>query len=130
MTRGQGASPTQHLPGILRGQFEYAVELMPYWQSFTPPPHIALTKYIFDGQIGYAYLPYGGGTFTGVSITPIILRWDLKPGRHFAPWLQGAGGLIYTTHKYPPDILVPHGQPGGPASGISRRSSGLDFTTS
>jgi lipid A 3-O-deacylase len=103
----------EHLPGILRGQFEYAGELMPYWQSFTPAPHIALTKYIYDGQVGYAYFPYGGGTFTGVSITPIILRWNLKPSRHVVPWLQAAGGLIYTTHKYPPDILVPHGEPGG-----------------
>jgi lipid A 3-O-deacylase len=103
----------QHLPGILRGQFEYAGELMPYWQSFTPAPHVALTKYVYDGQTGYAYFPYGGGTYTGVSITPIILRWNLNPGRRFAPWVQGAGGLIYTTHKYPPDILVPHGQAGG-----------------
>jgi lipid A 3-O-deacylase len=103
----------QHLPGILRGQFEYAGEVMPYWQSFTPPPHVAETEYIYDGQIGYALLPYGGGTYTGVSITPIILRWNFAPTRRFVPWLQGAGGLVYTTHKYPPDILVPHGQPGG-----------------
>jgi lipid A 3-O-deacylase len=103
----------QHLPGFLRGQFEYAGELLPYWQSFTPAPHNQLTEYIYDGQVGYAVLPYGGGTYTGVSITPIILRWNLKPSRHIAPWVQGAGGLLYTTHKYPPDILVPHGQPGG-----------------
>ena len=104
---------TDHLPGILRGQFEYAGELMPYWQSFTPAPHLGLTEYIYDRQTGYAYFSYGGGTYTGVSITPIILRWNLTPGRHFAPWVQGAGGLVYTTHKYPPDILVPHGEPGG-----------------
>lgn len=103
----------EHLPGIFRGQFEYAGEVMPYWQSFTPAPHIAPTTYIFNGQTGVANFPYGGGTYTGVSITPIILRWDLKPSRRFAPWVQGAGGLVYTTHKYPPDILVPHGQPGG-----------------
>lgn len=103
----------QFLPGILRGQFEYAGELMPYWQSFTPAPHTAETPYIFQGQSGYVLEPYGGGTFTGASITPIILRWNLVPTRRFAPWLQGAGGLIYTTHKYPPDILVPHGTPGG-----------------
>jgi lipid A 3-O-deacylase len=102
-----------HGPGILRGQFEYAGELMPYWQSFTPAPHTQVTEYIYDGQIFHAELPYGGGTYTGVSITPIILRWDLNPRRRFAPWVQGAGGLVYTTHKYPPDILVPHGQPGG-----------------
>lgn len=102
-----------HLPGVLRGQFEYAGELMPYWQSFTPPPHEQETVYEFNGQLGVAPFPYGGGTFTGFSVTPIILRWNLVPTRHFAPWIQGAGGLIYTTHKYPPDILLPHGQPGG-----------------
>jgi hypothetical protein len=105
----------QHLPGILRGQFEYAGEIMPYWQSFTPGPHSAPTKiYSESGQyLGTETLPYGGGTYTGASITPIILRWDLKPGKRLAPWIQGAGGLVYTTHKYPPDILVTHGTPGG-----------------
>jgi hypothetical protein len=49
-----------------------------------------------------------------VSITPVILRWNfLSRNKHFQPWFQGAGGLIYTTHKYPPDLLVPHGTPGG-----------------
>jgi lipid A 3-O-deacylase len=105
----------QHLSGIFRGQFEYAGEVMPYWQSFTPSPHTSLTEYVTpQGQTGCCVLiQNGGGTYTGVSITPIILRWDLKPGRHFAPWVQGAGGLVYTTHKYPPDVLVVHGTPGG-----------------
>lgn len=103
----------QHMPGMLRGQFEYAGEIMPYWQSFTPAPHEQLTNYIYQGQVYQGLFPYGGGTYTGVSITPIILRWNLKPSRRIAPWVQGAGGLVYTTHKYPPDILVPHGQPGG-----------------
>ncbi|RXS95414.1 acyloxyacyl hydrolase [Silvibacterium dinghuense] len=104
-----------HLGSIFRGQFEYAGEIMPYWQAFTPAPHTQLTKvYSQTGQYLYsAYLPYGGGTYTGVSITPIILRWNFTPTRKFAPWVQGAGGLIYTTHKFPPDILVEHGQPGG-----------------
>jgi hypothetical protein len=102
-----------HLPGLLRGQFEYAGELMPYWQSFTPAPSIRETPYSYQGQSGYILEPYNGGTFSGVSITPIILRWDLHPGRRLAPFLQGAGGLIWTNHKYPPDIIVPTGQPGG-----------------
>ncbi len=103
----------EHLPGPLRGQFEYAVEVMPYWQSFTPRPHIAETRYTYQGQSGFIPEPYNGGTFTGASVTPIILRWDLHPGRKLAPWVQGAGGLIWTDHKYPPDIIVPKGQPGG-----------------
>ena len=103
----------EHLPGMVRGQFEYAGEFMPYWQSFTPAPHIQATKFIVDGQTGTAELPYNGGTFTGLSITPIILRWNLKPGKHFAPWVQGAGGLIWTNHKFPPDIIVQKGDAGG-----------------
>lgn len=104
-----------HLGSIFRGQFEYAGEVMPYWQAFTPAPHTELTKeYSQTGQyIGSAYLPYGGGTYTGVSITPIILRWNFTPSKKIIPFIQGAGGLVYTTHKFPGDILVVHGTPGG-----------------
>jgi hypothetical protein len=42
-----------------------------------------------------------GGTFTGASITPIILRWNFAGTRRWAPWVQGAGGLLWTDHKYP-----------------------------
>jgi hypothetical protein len=101
------------LPGILRGQFEYAGELFPLWQSYTPAPHLTPVSYEVDGQTNTALVPFGGGTFTGVSITPIILRWNLATTGRFAPFAQGAGGLIWTNHKYPPDYLVPHGVPGG-----------------
>ncbi|HEX3985604.1 MAG TPA: acyloxyacyl hydrolase [Acidobacteriaceae bacterium] len=103
------------LHGFFRGQFEYAGEIMPYWQAFTPAPHTQPQLY-YDPVSGLDYegtIGVGGGTFTGVSLTPIILRWDFTPHRRIAPWFQAAGGLIYTTHKFPPDTLVPHGQPGG-----------------
>lgn len=105
----------EHLGGIFRGRFEYAGELMPYWQAFTPAPHTQ-TFPVRDPVTGLIYqepLPVGGGTYTGFSLTPIILRWDLHPHGRLVPWMQGAGGLIYTTHKFPPDVLVQHGQPGG-----------------
>jgi hypothetical protein len=103
----------QHLPGLLRGQFEYAGELMPYWQSFTPPPNIHNTHVIYPGgTTAFIPEPYNGGTFSGISITPIILRWDLKPSRRIVPFLQGAGGVLWTNHKYPPDIIAPAGKPG------------------
>ncbi|MBT9330178.1 acyloxyacyl hydrolase [Paracidobacterium acidisoli] len=104
----------QHLGGFFRGQFEYAGEIMPYWQAFTPPPHLQAEKFVdpATGLTTYVNEPVGGGTYTGVSITPIILRWNFKPHGRFVPWFQGAGGLIYTTHKFPPDVLVHHGTPG------------------
>jgi hypothetical protein len=56
----------------------------------------------------------GGGTFSGVSLTPAILRWNfITSSQRLKPWFQGAGGLIYTTHKFPPSQLVPQGTPGG-----------------
>ncbi len=101
-----------HLPGPLRGQFEYAADIMPYWQSFTPAGSLRPVHYNYGGQTGTTLVPYNGGTFTGVSLTPILLRWDFAPSRRLVPYLQGAGGLIWTNHKYPPDIIVPAGTPG------------------
>ncbi|HVT98427.1 MAG TPA: acyloxyacyl hydrolase [Acidobacteriaceae bacterium] len=105
----------EHLSGVFRGQFELAGEIMPWWQAFTPAPHLEQGT-CGDNATGLTYpcqLAVGGGTFSGASLTPVILRWDFKPGRRIAPWFQAAGGLIYTTHKFPPDVLVPHGLPGG-----------------
>jgi hypothetical protein len=96
--------------GIFSGQFELGVNLMPLWQAYTPAPHEQ--TFVFNGK---TYTdPVGGGAYTGASLTPVIFRWNfLTSSRHFQPWFQGAGGLIYTTHKFPPDVLVPHGTPGG-----------------
>ncbi len=90
--------------GAFSGQFEYSGNIMPLWQAYTPAPHIQ--SFSYQGQ---SYLaPEGGGTYRGLSLTPVILRWNfLKSTRHIQPWLQGAGGLIYTTHKFPPNQEIP-----------------------
>jgi lipid A 3-O-deacylase len=96
--------------GILSGQFILGVNIMPLWQAYTPAPHQQTV--IYQGQTYVA--PVGGGTYRGVSLTPVIFRWNfLTRSRRIQPWFQGAGGLIYTTHKFPPEILVPQGTPGG-----------------
>jgi len=110
---GKILTPVIHA-GIFSGQFQYAANVMPLWQAYTPAPHEQ--TFIYPCNTGTCYFtgPDGGGTYTGVSITPVIFRWNfLSKSRHFQPWFQGAGGLIYTTHKFPPDQLVPHGTPGG-----------------
>jgi hypothetical protein len=101
-------------PGILSGRFELAGNIMPLWQAYTPAPHLENRTCVDpDGTKSPCILPVGGGTFTGASITPVIFRWNfLTRSRRVQPWFQGAGGLIYTTHKFPPDVLVPHGLPG------------------
>jgi lipid A 3-O-deacylase len=111
---GKVLTPVLHA-GILTGQLELGANIMPLWQAYTPAP-IPNATFLYPCATGTCYFvgPEGGGTFTGASITPVILRWNfLTTSRRFQPWFQGAGGLIYTTHKFPPDLLVPHGTPGG-----------------
>jgi lipid A 3-O-deacylase len=106
---GKVMTPVVHA-GIFSGQFELSGNIMPLWQAYTPAAAVRAVEY--KGRI--YEVPYGGGTYRGVAMTPVILRWNfLSSSRHFQPWFQGAGGLIYTTHKFPPDQLVPHGTPGG-----------------
>ena len=97
--------------GFLSGQFEGGANIMPLWQAYTPPPHYQT----FNPPGGGSYVaPVGGGTFYGVSVTPVIFRWDfLTSSKRWQPWIQASGGVIYTTHKFPPDQLVPKGTPGG-----------------
>lgn len=105
---GKVLTPVLHA-GMLSGQFELGANIMPLWLAFTPAPHQQL--FVVNGRPFYQ--PVGGGTYAGVSLTPVILRWNFASSRRVQPWFQGAGGLIYTPHKFPPDVLVQHGQPGG-----------------
>jgi len=89
-------------PGFFDGNFEYAVELFPYWQSFTPKFQRA-NCVAAPTPAGIACSPYYtvGGTFSGVTVTPIILRWNVASKGRFTPYAQAAGGLLWTNHKYP-----------------------------
>jgi lipid A 3-O-deacylase len=111
---GKPLSPVMHA-GIFSGQFELGGNIMPLWQAYTPAPHEE--EYVCStpsGQPVDCLLPVGGGTFRGVSLTPVILRWNfLTRSRRIQPWVQGAGGLIYTTHKFPPNVLSFDGIDGG-----------------
>jgi lipid A 3-O-deacylase len=97
------------LPGFLHGRFELAGELFPLWQSYTPAPHLQQVTETANGVTETFFLPFGGGTFNGISLTPVILRWNFAAKGKLVPWAQGAGGLIWTNHKYPADFLAPYG---------------------
>jgi lipid A 3-O-deacylase len=108
--------------GALRGNFEYAVEAWPLWQSYTPTFVRAKCVAIptSPGNVTCS-APYTvGGTFGGVSVTPIILRWNLNGTKRFSFWGQAAGGLLWTNHKYPafggPPYTVQNDGPNADAS--------------
>jgi lipid A 3-O-deacylase len=108
-------SPVVHA-GIFSGQFEYGGEIMPLWQAYTPPKHEqAYTCEYPTGGFYTCDLPFGGGTFYGVSLMPVIFRWNfLTRSRRIQPWFQAAGGLIYTTHKFPPNVMSNNNPAKGP----------------
>ena len=62
----------------IRGNFEYAIEVMPVYTVFTP----------------------GGGVY-GASIKPIILRWNFTKPRTVIPYIHIAGGVLFTTSDIP-----------------------------
>ncbi len=87
--------------GALRANFEYGVEVLPLWESYTPQfqrlncPTGATVASQCKGPTTT------GGTYRGVSVVPIILRINFTHGQRIMPWVQGAGGVLYTTRKYP-----------------------------
>jgi hypothetical protein len=90
-------------PGFLRGQFEYSAELTPWWQGRTATFERYNLTATSNPDIAAIAGPYKtGGAYNGVSITPVLLRWDLSGGRRIMPFVQGGGGMIWTNHKFPP----------------------------
>jgi hypothetical protein len=102
---GKQLTPVLHA-GPLSGQFEFAGNIMPLWQAYTPAAHTQASTCTTGGKTFACTLQVGGGTFRGVSLTPVIFRWNLLTrSKRIQPWFQAAGGLIYTTHKFPPSFL-------------------------
>ncbi|HUJ30188.1 MAG TPA: acyloxyacyl hydrolase [Candidatus Acidoferrum sp.] len=69
----------EHLPGFLRGNFEWAVDAMPVYTVFTT-----------SGAV------YGG------SFKPVIWQWNFTRGRKIAPYVAAAGGIVFSTDNVPP----------------------------
>jgi hypothetical protein len=68
-----------HLPGFLKGRFEYAIDAVPAYLIFQP-----------------------SGTVYGVGLNPLNLKWNFLSHRHFSPYLELSGGTLFTTGKVPP----------------------------
>jgi hypothetical protein len=70
---------SDHLSGIFRGNFEWAVDLMPIYAVF--PPESAV---------------YGG------SIKPAIWKWNFTSGKKIVPYFAAEGGVIFSRDNIPP----------------------------
>jgi len=67
-----------HLPGFLRGRFEYAVDGVPLFLVFQPA--------------NSAY---------GVSFDPLGLKWNFERHGRLSPYLELCGGALFTDHNVP-----------------------------
>lgn len=70
----------EHLPGLLRGNFEWAADVLPVYLFFTPE----------------------NGTVYGGSFKPVIWQWNFTSGHKFAPYVAAAGGIVFTASNIPP----------------------------
>jgi hypothetical protein len=68
----------EHLPGFLRGRFEYGVDAVPVFLVFQP----ANTAY-------------------GVGFDPLGLKWNFQRHGPISPYLELAGGTLFTNHSVP-----------------------------
>ena len=67
-----------HLPGFLRGRFEYAVDAVPVFLIFQPT-----------------------GTAYGAGFDPLGLKWNFERRGRFAPFLELTGGVLFTNQNVP-----------------------------
>jgi lipid A 3-O-deacylase len=120
---GRNLTPVIHA-GPFTGRFEFGGNIMPLWQAYTPSPY---TQVVPSGDTQVTQ-NIGGGTFTGVSVTPVVFRWNFRPeSRRLIPWFQAQGAVLYTTHKFPPTVEVPEGTPGGTSVFNFRSGAGGGF---
>ncbi len=69
----------EHLPGLLRGNFEWDVDMLPLYTVFPP----------------------NGGVYGG-SIRPAIWKWNFTSGKKIAPYFAAEGGVVFTRANVPP----------------------------
>src|SRR5271155_2643265 len=75
--------------GLLNGQFELGAEFIPLWQAYTPK-YLRANCYEQPGiPLSCSNLFPTGGTYTGLSITPALLRRNFRNRGQFPPRVQG-----------------------------------------
>jgi lipid A 3-O-deacylase len=66
-----------HGPGFMRGNFEYAIDLVPL------------------------YLVHQNSTVYGGGFNPINLKWNFTSSRRVTPYLELGGGTLFSTRDVP-----------------------------
>ncbi len=90
----------EHGPGILRGTFEFAGDVVPldeYWVN--------------------------GGQYSG-GIDPVVFKWNFTSGCKIAPYFAAVGGALFSNHNLPPGDTSQINFTSGPEIGAQIFSKG------
>lgn len=86
----------EHGPGWLRGDFEWAVDMLPVFEVFA----------VNQQNI------YGG------SFVPAIWQWNFTSGKRIVPYFAAQGGILFTKEDVPPGDTSPVNFTSGAKIGI------------
>lgn len=86
-------------PRLVRGRCSAMLAVEPPWIARYPPQ----TVKVHLGSSGVTQIDlkhFNGQTFHGVSVTPLLLRWNFsqRDSARVVPWVQLGGGLLWTNH--------------------------------
>ncbi len=65
-------------PGLLRGRFEWAIEITPIYGQYNPD------------------------SVYGIGVAPLDWRWNFEPRGRYSPFVELAGGLMKSSGPIPP----------------------------
>jgi hypothetical protein len=93
-----------HGPGVLRGTFEYAFEIVPAMvlqQARFPSSCEGVPAFPFFDPCAFSIRFNNSETIFGGGFTPLVFQWNFTSNRRFIPFFQIAGGALWTTRDFP-----------------------------
>lgn len=90
-----------HGKGIFKRRVEALVEFMPFWLARYPPQLLVAKVLGYPNETEEG--AYGPHDSYGVSVTPLLFRWNYFHGirPRYMPWFQVGGGLLWTNSQFP-----------------------------
>jgi lipid A 3-O-deacylase len=95
-------------PSFLRGNFEFAGDIVPLWLIWQDSFRIRRDATGQDVAIPVRERVYGG------SFHPVILKWNFTRSKRVVPYIAAEGGVLFTKDDVPfPDTSNVNFTPGG-----------------
>jgi len=121
----------QHGSGWLKGNFEYAIDLIPMF-ILTGVPDRSSIGVLCAVNVPNCRPPFAGsGTAYGGGLDPFAFKWNFTSGHRISPYIELAGGVLFTNKEIPfgtSDVnFMPQASIGMNIFTRERRAISLDF---